>query len=241
MNIDIIPATDLIDGRVVRLTRGDYATAREYVRDPLEMAKRLADIGVRRLHMVDLDGALASEPRNLRSLERVALGTQLEVQYGGGIKSLQALRDAFSAGAARVIVGSLAATDPATVASWMESAGPDRLIIGADTRRGRVAVKGWTADTPLSAAGLLARYPACRRAIVTDIEADGTLQGPSTPLYTELQARYPDIDITVSGGISSLADIRSLDEAGLRSVVVGKALYEGRITLSQLALCLREG
>lgn len=243
MNITIIPATDLIDGQCVRLTQGDYASRKTYYRDPLEAALRFEEAGIRRLHMVDLDGAKASEPRNLRVLERVATRTSLEVQYGGGIKSREALQSVFNAGARRAICGSIAVRQPELFARWLTEFGPERLILGADIRDGKVAVQGWLETASTTAEELIEQFQpqGVAQVICTDISRDGMLCGPSSAFYAALQQRFPTVEITVSGGIASLDDIRRLDERGLRSVIVGKALYEGRITLEELARCLQNG
>ena len=238
--IEIIPATDIIDGACVRLTQGDYASRKTYYRDPLEAALRFEETGIRRLHMVDLDGAKASEPRNLAVLERIAARTSLEVQYGGGIKSRQALFDVFAAGACRAICGSLAVRQPDLFAAWLTEFGPERLILGADIRDGAVAIQGWLESSALTAPQLIERFlpQGLAQVICTDISRDGMLCGPSAAFYADLQSRFPAVEITVSGGIASMADIEELDRQGLRSVIVGKALYEGRITLKDLARCL---
>ena len=237
MKIEIIPATDLIGGECVRLTQGDYASRKTYYRDPLEAALRFEEAGIRRLHMVDLDGAKASEPRNLRGFRRHAL----EIQYGGGIKSRAALESVFNAGARRAICGSIAVRRPELFAEWMEAFGPGRLILGADLRDGMVAIQGWLEDSAVSGEELIGRFAAegLTQAICTDISRDGMLCGPSAALYAGLQQRFPEVEITVSGGIASMDDIRELDRQGLRSVIVGKALYEGRITLKEIAQCLQ--
>ncbi len=239
--IDIIPATDIIDGACVRLTQGDYASQKTYYRDPLEAAKRFEDAGIRRLHMVDLDGAKASEPRNLAVLERVATKTALEVQYGGGIKSSEALRSVFNAGARRAICGSVAVRQPELFAQWLTEFGAERLILGADIRDGVVAIQGWLEHSTLSAPELIEQFlpQGLSQVICTDISRDGMLCGPSAAFYAELQQQFPAVEITVSGGISSMADIEELDRQQLRSVIVGKAIYEGRITLKELEQCLR--
>ena len=239
--IEIIPATDLINGECVRLTQGDYASRKTYYRDPLEAALRFEEAGIRRLHMVDLDGAKAAEPRNLAVLERVATRTGLEVQYGGGIKSREALRSVFNAGASRAICGSIAVREPGLFAEWLTEFGPKRLILGADIRDGAVAIQGWLESSALSAPQLIEQFipQGLAQVICTDISRDGMLCGPSAAFYAELQNRFPAVEITVSGGISAMADIEELDRQGLRSVIVGKALYEGRITLKELERCLR--
>lgn len=237
--IEIIPAIDLIGGACVRLTQGDYDRQTTYYKDPLEVALRYADCGVRRLHLVDLDGAKASRPdeHNLRVLERVAAATNLEIQYGGGIKSSEALRTVFARGAKRAICGSIAVTHPEFFTSWLGVFGADRLILGADTRDGQVAINGWQEAAALDVEALIERFLAAglSRVICTDIAKDGMLQGPSYDLYTRLQGLFPQVEITVSGGISRIEDIDRLNALDLRSVVVGKAIYEGRISFEQLA------
>ena len=228
MNIEIIPAMDLIDGACVRLAQGDYDRRTTYGGDPLDTALRFEAAGLLRLHMVDLDGARAQRPANLKVLERIAARTRLEIQYGGGIKSRTALCDVFSAGARRAVCGSVAVREPDCLAAWLAEFGGERLILGADLRDGRIAIAGWSEETPLGAAEL----------ICTDIARDGMLCGPATSFYAALQAEFPDVEITVSGGIATLGDLTALDRAGLRSVIVGKALYEGRITLEDLGRCL---
>ena len=240
MKIEIIPATDIIGGACVRLTQGDYGRRTTYYRDPLEAAQRFEEAGIRRLHMVDLDGAKASEPRNLAVLERVATKTTLEVQYGGGIKSRGALRSVFDAGASRAICGSIAVREPESFAEWLAEFGGGKLILGADIRDGAVAVQGWTERSEMNAHELIARFApqGLAQVICTDIARDGMLCGTSAEFYAGLQGQFPGVEITVSGGIASMTDIEALDGAGLRSVIVGKALYEGHITLEELKRCL---
>ena len=237
--IEMIPATDLIGGRCVRLTQGDYTSRKTYYRDPLEAALRFEEAGARRLHMVDLDGAKAAEPQNLAVLERIAAKTSLEVQYGGGIKSRAALRSVFDAGARRAVCGSVAVREPELFARWIAEFGPDRLILGADVRDGVVAIQGWTERSERTAPELIETFlPAgLRQVVCTDISRDGMLCGPAVALYADLQRRFPQVEITVSGGVSSPDDIARLEREGLRSVIVGNALYEGRITLEKPGPC----
>ena len=237
--IEMIPATDLIGGRCVRLTQGDYTSRKTYFRDPLEAALRFEEAGARRLHMVDLDGAKAAEPQNLAVLERIAAKTSLEVQYGGGIKSRAALRSVFDAGARRAVCGSVAVREPELFARWIAEFGPERLILGADVRDGVVAIQGWTERSERTAPELIETFlPAgLRQVVCTDISRDGMLCGPAVALYADLQRRFPQVEITVSGGVSSPDDIARLEREGLRSVIVGKALYEGRITLEKPGPC----
>ena len=236
MNIEIIPAMDLIDGACVRLAQGDYDRRTTYGGDPLDTALRFEAAG----HMVDLDGARTQRPANLKVLERIAARTRLEIQYGGGIKSRTALCDVFSAGARRAVCGSIAVREPDCLAAWLAEFGGERLILGADLRDGRIAIAGWSEETPLGAAELIGRFrkQGLQQVICTDIARDGMLCGTSAEFYAGLQGQFPGVEITVSGGIASMTDIEALDGAGLRSVIVGKALYEGRITLEELARCL---
>jgi phosphoribosylformimino-5-aminoimidazole carboxamide ribotide isomerase len=237
--IQIIPAIDIIGGECVRLTQGDYAQKSVYFKNPADVAERYKDAGVRRLHLVDLDGAKASEPRNLRVLEQVARRTGLDIQYGGGIKSAAALESVLDAGARRAIVGSLAADRPELFEQWLARFGPERIILGADVRdarEGRVATHGWLRDSTLTAGEMIGRFAAggLAQAIVTDISRDGMLSGPAFELYAALQKQFPGVEITASGGISKVEDITRLDEQQTRSVIVGKALYEEQITLPEL-------
>lgn len=234
--IEIIPAIDLIDGRCVRLTQGDYSQTKVYDAEPLEMAKRYADCGIRRLHVVDLDGAKAKEPCNLRVLETLANATSLDIEWGGGIKSSDALRMAVDAGATRVICGSVAVDNRALFAEWLQQFGPRRVILGADVRNGQVATHGWLKDGGVGVNELVEEFlPAgLSQLICTDITKDGMLQGPNFALYTNLQGRFPTVDVTLSGGISSMEDIQQADSLGIRAAIVGKAIYEGRITLKNL-------
>lgn len=239
MKIEIIPATDIIGGACVRLTQGDYGRRTTYYSDPFEAALRFEETGIRRLHMVDLDGAKAAEPQNLAVLERIAAKTSLEVQYGGGIKSRAALRSVFDAGARRAVCGSVAVREPELFARWIAEFGPERLILGADVRDGVVAIQGWTERSERTAPELIETFlPAgLRQVVCTDISRDGMLCGPAVALYADLQRRFPQVEITVSGGVSSPDDIARLEREGLRSVIVGKALYEGRITLEKPGPC----
>ena len=218
MKIEIIPATDIIGGACVRLTQGDYGRRTTYYSDPLEAALRFEETGIRRLHMVDLDGAKAAQPRNLA-----------------------VLRSVFDAGASRAICGSVAVRRPELFAGWLAEFGPGKLILGADIRDGKAAVQGWTEASELSAQELIAQFApqGLSQVICTDIARDGMLCGASAEFYAALQGQFPGVEITVSGGIGSMADIEALDGAGLRSVIVGKALYEGRITLEELKRCLQ--
>ena len=233
----------MIGGECVRLTQGDYARKTSYYKDPLEVARKYEECGLKRLHLVDLDGAKASHPVNLAVLERIASQTSLDVQYGGGIKSAEALKDVFGAGAQRAICGSVAVKEPKLFSEWLREFGGAKLILGADVRRGKVSINGWKEDSEMDVTSLIDMFAGegLSQVICTDITKDGMLQGPSFGLYTALQDRYLGIDITVSGGISSMADIEKLGQLGLRSVIVGKAIYEGRITFKELEQWSQKG
>ncbi len=234
--IEIIPAIDIIGGECVRLTQGDYAQKTVYYKNPADIAARYEEAGLRRIHLVDLDGAKASRPENLRVLEEVARRTGLDIQYGGGIKSTESLKAVLDAGANRAICGSIAVGQPELFEGWLAQFGPEHIILGADIKDGKVATHGWLKSTELTAAELIRRFGTAglTQAICTDISKDGMLQGPAFELYRELQEEFPGVDITVSGGISSMDDIVRLNEMGLRSVIVGKALYENKITIEEL-------
>lgn len=239
--INIIPAIDLIDGKCVRLTKGDYNQKKQYDASPLDMALRYQDIGIRRMHLVDLDGAKSSSPKNLHVLEQIATHTSLDIEWGGGIKNDEALRDAFNAGANHLIIGSVAVSRPELFARWLDEYGGHRLVLGADVNNGRVAINGWLEESEQTIENLIDRFVphGLREVICTDIAKDGMLQGPTFDLYARLQAAYPEQDIIVSGGISKMDDIRRLNEMNLRHVIVGKAIYEGRITLNELSQWLQ--
>ena len=231
--IEIIPAIDIIEGRCVRLSQGDYDRKKIYDASPLDMAKKYADCGVKRLHIVDLDGAKASKPMNLKVLEAGSAVKGLEIEWGGGIKSDVALNDVFNAGASFAVVGSVASRKPELFQKWLEQYGGDRMVLGADVSNGKIAVNGWLETDEIGIEDLTERFLpyGLERCIVTEISRDGMLQGPATELYVDLQKHFPTINFTVSGGVSSIDDIIKLDEAGLKSVIVGKAIYENRIPL----------
>lgn len=236
MKTTIIPAIDLMDGKCVRLTQGDYGQKKEYSADPVDMAKQYEDCGVTRLHVVDLDGAKAKRPCNLVVLERIAEATSLDIEWGGGIKDAQSLRSALDAGAGRIICGSIAVDNREEFMSWLSEFGSSRIILGADVRDGKVATHGWLKDSGLSIDELMRWYvPAgLSQMICTDISKDGMLQGPDFDFYVGLKQAWPGVDVTLSGGISCFADVVKAAESGLHSVIVGKAIYEGRITLKEI-------
>ena len=231
--ITIIPAIDIIGGQCVRLTQGDYARTRVYCQDPLDMAKRFEDCGVRMLHLVDLDGAKSGFPENQKVLEDIVSRTSLNVEFGGGIRERAALASVFDAGAYRAICGSVACACPDAFAGWLKEFGGDRIVLGADVRDGLVAVKGWLEKSDMKAEYLLRRFSldGLQTVIVTDISRDGMLSGPAVELYAGLMEEFPDVRVIASGGVGSMADIEALDRAGVPAVIVGKAIYEGKIRL----------
>ena len=233
--IQLIPAIDLIDGRCVRLSQGDYDTKKEYG-DPVEMALRMEDMGVRRLHLVDLDGAKSRHVVNDRVLRDICRRTSLTVDFGGGIKTEDDLEKVFDAGAAMATAGSIAVTDPDSVGLWIEKYGAERMVLGADVRDGKISINGWKEDSALELMPFLEGYrkQGLQHVLCTDISKDGMLQGPNTALYKSIMAQWPDCRLIASGGVSSKEDIRALDEAGIPAVVFGKAIYEGRIDLASL-------
>lgn len=234
--LQIIPAIDIIDGKCVRLSQGDYLRKTTYPVSPLEMARRYADAGISRLHLVDLDGAKTGYPVNLPVLEEIAGAGIIDIEWGGGIKSRQGLKDVLDAGAGHAIIGSLAVKQPHIMNEWLEEFGGERIILGADVRDGKISINGWLEDSSFTIDDLMGRFlpHGLREVIVTDISKDGMLAGPSTQLYLDLKSRYPEVIFTVSGGISSMADVERLDALGLQRVIIGKAIYEGRITLPDL-------
>ena len=235
--IEIIPAIDIIEGKCVRLTHGDFARKTVYSDDPLELAKRFESIGLRRLHMVDLDGAKSGRPANLAVLESVAAGTGLTIDYGGGIKTEGDLENVFAAGASIANIGSLALKEPDTFVGWLDKFGGERILLGADCKNERLAVNGWQTETEVSVFDFLERMNSrgVRKAFVTDIGRDGAMAGPSLDLYKRIIAKIPELDLIASGGVSSILDVEELERVGCRGVIVGKAIYEGRISEEELS------
>ena len=234
--IEIIPAIDLIDGKCVRLSQGDYGKKTVYNENPLEVAKMFADAGIRRLHLVDLDGAKAQHIVNHKVLERIATGTDLIIDFGGGLKSDDDLRIAFECGAQMVTGGSIAVKNPTVFLSWIERYGGEKIILGADVKDEKVAVTGWTEDTDIELMPFIKDYKkkGIVNVICTDISRDGMLQGAAIELYKKILAEQNDIYLIASGGVSSIQDIEQLEEANIPAVIIGKAIYEGRIKLSEL-------
>lgn len=234
--IEIIPAIDIIGGKCVRLTKGDYDKQRTYADNPAEMAAELESLGARRLHVVDLDGAKSRHIVNTATLEQITERTNLVVDFGGGIKSEDDIERAFRFGASMVTVGSVAVTDKALMQRWIDTYGAERIILGADVRDGRISVNGWKEDSQEEIADFLEYYinKGVTKVLCTDITRDGTLEGPSLELYRKILQRFPDLYLIASGGVSGVGDILELDSAGVPAVVFGKAFYEGRISKEEL-------
>lgn len=232
----IIPAIDIIDGKCVRLTQGDYGQKKIYNENPLEIAKQFEDAGLTRLHLVDLDGAKQKKIINWKVLERLANQTQLHIDFGGGVQSDEDLQIAFECGAKQVTGGSVAVKNPALFEHWLKSHGGEKIILGADARNERIAISGWEEGTQQWVYDFVEAWvqKGVRYTISTDVAKDGLLQGPSFDLYRNLQAQCPDLQIIASGGVSSMQDIEQLAEMNLFGVIVGKAIYEGRVTLAEL-------
>ncbi len=236
--IELIPAIDIINGQCVRLTKGDYDAKKVYSNDPVEVARRFEQLGFRRLHIVDLDGAKSKHIVNDRVLRAITQATRLTVDFGGGIKTEEDIRKAFDAGAAMVTVGSIAVTHPELFLSWLEQFGADRLILGADVRNGKISINGWKEDSTEDLTTFLKKYitHGVKNVLCTEISKDGTLQGPAFGLYRDIMRAYPQLHLIASGGVSSADDIRQLDHEGVPAVVFGKAFYEGRIDIGRLDL-----
>ena len=234
--IELIPAIDIIDGKCVRLSQGDYNTQKVYNESPLEVAKEFEANGIRRLHVVDLDGAKSIHIVNYKVLDQLAGHTSLTIDFGGGIKTDEDLTIAFEYGAQMVTLGSIAVKNPDLFKSWLHKYGAEKIILGADVKDNRISVNGWKEESQQELLPFLDGYTqeGIRKVLCTDISRDGMLQGPSIDLYKQIMAQFPDMHLIASGGVSGLDDIIRLDEAGIPAVVFGKALYEGRITLKDL-------
>lgn len=234
--IELIPAIDVIDGKCVRLTEGDYDRKTVYDEEPVVIARRIEQLGFKRLHVVDLDGAKSRHIVNVATLRAITSETGLTVDFGGGIKTDDDIEKAFDAGAAMVTVGSVAITDRELFAGWLDKYGAGRMILGADVRCGKISINGWKEDSAEDLLPFLKYYieKGVRNVLCTEISKDGTLTGPATDLYKEIMAAYPQINLIASGGVSCIGDIMQLDAAGIPSVVFGKAIYEGKIDLTEL-------
>jgi phosphoribosylformimino-5-aminoimidazole carboxamide ribotide isomerase len=234
--IEIIPAIDIIDGKCVRLSQGDYAQKTVYNENPLEVAKMFEDAGIKRLHLVDLDGAKAQHIVNYGVLESIVLNTSLVVDFGGGLKTDDDVRIAFENGASMITGGSIAIKNPDAFCKWLKYHGADRIILGADVKNEKLAISGWTEVTNQELLPFIGKYKrkGLNKVICTDIAKDGMLQGPSVALYRKILGQYPDLYLIASGGVSSIEDIEELEKAKVPAVIFGKAIYEGKIKLNDL-------
>lgn len=234
--IEIIPAIDIIDGKCVRLTKGDYNTKKVYNEDPVEVAKMFESYGIRRLHTVDLDGAKSQHIVNYKTIEKIADHTSLVIDFGGGIKSDEDLDIAFQSGASMVTIGSVAVKKPELFDSWLQKYGDNKIILGADVKNGLISINGWKEEGSDELIPFLRGYinKGVDNVLCTDISKDGMLQGPAIDLYKKLMALFPELHLIASGGVSCIEDIEALEEAGIPAVVFGKAIYEGKIEMKEL-------
>jgi phosphoribosylformimino-5-aminoimidazole carboxamide ribotide isomerase len=234
--ITIVPAIDIIDGKCVRLSRGEFASRKIYNQNPVEVARSFQDIGIRRLHLVDLDGARAKKVVNWKTLEAIAAQTELVIDFGGGVQTDEDLRTAFESGAAMITAGSIAVKEPQRVLNWLKLFGGEKIILGADVKNGKIAIHGWQEKTERELLQFLGEYMerGITQTICTDVARDGMLNGPAFELYREIKTEYPDLRLTASGGIAGIDDIYRLNDDGIDAVIIGKAIYEGRIQLTEL-------
>lgn len=234
--IELIPAIDIIDGKCVRLTKGDYDQKTIYNEDPVSQAIEFQRLGFRRLHIVDLDGAKSKHIVNDAVLKAITQATDLTVDFGGGIKSEADIEKAFVAGAHMVTIGSVAVTEPETFLGWLSKYGADRIILGADVRNGMVSINGWKEDSSEALLPFLEKYinAGVRNVLCTEISKDGTLAGPAIELYRKVMNQYPHLHLIASGGVSCNADICQLENNGIPALVFGKAYYEGKIDIKEL-------
>lgn len=235
--IEIIPAIDLIDGKCVRLSQGDYNAKKVYNEDPLEVAKMFENAGIKRLHLVDLDGAKAKRIVNQAVLEKIATNTSLIIDFGGGIQSDSDLEIAFNSGASMITGGSIAIKNSELFNGWLNKYGSDKIILGADCKDHKIAVSGWQESTSVDIIPFIAEYKkeGVTKVVCTDISKDGMLQGPSIELYKEILNIFPDLYLIASGGVGCFQDIVDLEKAGLPAVILGKAIYENKVTLKELS------
>ena len=232
----IIPAIDIIDGKCVRLTKGDYSQKTIYNKDPLEVALQFEDAGLQRLHLVDLDGAKAGDVKNWKVLEKIAGKTKLSIDFSGGISTQNNLEITFNSGATFASIGSIAVKDEFTFTGWLLAYGADKFIIGADVKEEQILIKGWTESTSLTVFELIDKYKlkGVKQFFCTDISKDGLLEGPSVDLYNKIINEHPSIDLIASGGVSTIKDLEELREVGCSGAIIGKAIYENKILLTDL-------
>ncbi len=234
--MEIIPAIDIIDGKCVRLSEGDYQRKTVYHHNPLDVAREFEQAGIKRLHLVDLDGAKARKVINLKVLQDIAENTGLLIDFGGGVQSIEDLNQVFDAGASQVTGGSIAVREPEVFERWLQKFGPEKIILGADVKQGKIAIGGWQEKSSWELVEFIEHYSTkgIKHVICTDVSKDGLLEGPSQLLYEELVNTFPDLSIIASGGVSNREDLQILESIGVAGAIVGKAIYEGRITLKQL-------
>ena len=232
----IIPAIDIIDGKCVRLTKGDYSQKTIYNEDPLDVALQFEDAGLQRLHLVDLDGAKAGDVKNWKVLEKIAGKTKLIIDFSGGISTQNNLEITFNSGATFASIGSIAVKDEFTFTGWLLAYGADKFIIGADVKEEQILIKGWTESTSLTVFELIDKYKlkGVKQFFCTDISKDGLLEGPSVDLYKKIINEHPSIDLIASGGVSTIKDLEELREIGCSGAIIGKAIYENKISLTDL-------
>ena len=234
--MEIIPAIDIIEGHCVRLSQGDYSRKKIYSDDPTLIAKKYEDAGIRRLHLVDLDGARAKKVVNLDVLKSIAGSTELFIDFGGGIRAGADIESVFKAGASMITGGSIAVSAPRKFSEWIRKYGPDRIILGADVRDRRIAIGAWMETSEMDILDFMNIYQqeSIKYVICTDVSRDGVLKGPAIELYREILMNFPGINLIASGGVSSMHDLDLLEAAGVWGVIIGKAIYEGKITLKEL-------
>ncbi|MBP7558182.1 MAG: 1-(5-phosphoribosyl)-5-[(5-phosphoribosylamino)methylideneamino]imidazole-4-carboxamide isomerase [Chitinophagaceae bacterium] len=234
--MEIIPAIDIIDGKCVRLTQGDYAQKKVYSKHPLEVAKQFEDAGLRRLHLVDLDGARLKAVRNWKVLEVLAARTSLQIDFGGGIATEKDVQIVFDSGAVLATVGSIAVKNEYEFVKWLLIFGAHRFMLGADVKDQQIVIHGWTETTQLSVFDFIKKYmeKGVQQVFCTDVSKDGKLEGPSLELYRQIKERFPKLHFIASGGVSSVDDLQALEEIGCSGAIVGKAIYENRVSLADL-------
>ncbi len=235
--MEIIPAIDIIEGKCVRLTKGDYSQKKIYNEDPLEVARQFEDAGLRRLHLVDLDGAKAGAVKNWKVLEKIAAKTALVIDFGGGIKIEKDLNIVFDSGASLATIGSIAVKDEGLFTKWLDQYGADKFLLGADVKNEKIAVSGWLETTDIWVYDFIEKniLKGVKQIFCTDVNKDGLLEGPSIDLYKNIISKFPSLHFIASGGVSSIDDISRLQEIGCKGVIVGKAIYEGRIKVAALS------
>jgi phosphoribosylformimino-5-aminoimidazole carboxamide ribotide isomerase len=234
--MEIIPAIDIIEGKCVRLTQGDYSQKKVYNENPLEVAKEFEDAGLKRLHLVDLDGAKASQVKNWKVLEVIAAKTSLVIDFGGGVKTEKDVQIIFESGGTMVTIGSMAVKDEETFVNWLKKYGAEKFLLGADVKDEKIAVHGWLETTDVWIYDFIQKYidHGVQQIFCTDVAKDGALQGPSVELYKSIMQKFPELHFIASGGVSNIEDVYQLKEINCKGVIIGKAIYEGRISLKDL-------